>query len=47
MAKRFKVNVAIRFVHYMVEAYGPSRSVWHGYIKKEGDRYLEACLETL
>ena len=46
-AVRFKRNVDRRFVRYMVEAYGPSRSMWQVEIRKEGERDLEACLEAL
>ena len=47
MAKRFKRNVAKRFVYFMVEAYVSSRNVWQGDIRKEGDIYLEAGLGAL
>ena len=47
IANRFKNNVAIRFVRYMVEAYGTSRSVCQGYRRKEGERDLEKGLEAL
>ena len=45
--KRFKHNLARRFVCYMVDAYGISRSVWQGERRKEGEIYLEAVLESL
>ena len=44
MAKRFRLNVDRRFVLYMVEVYGPSRSVCLGEIIKYGERDLEAGL---
>ena len=47
MAKSFKRNVEISFLRYMIEAYGPSRSVWQGDIRKEGWRDLEAGLEAI
>ena len=47
MAKRFKRHVARISVQYMVEAYGPSRIVWQGDNRKEGERYLYAVFEAL
>ena len=47
MAKRFKRNVAKRFVCFMVEAYVSSRNVWQGDIRKEGEIDLEEYLGAL
>ena len=47
MDKCFKRNVSKIFVCYMVEAYGPSRSVWQGERSKVGEISLEAGLEDL
>ena len=47
MAKRFKRNVAKRFLCYMVEAYVSSRNMWQGDISKEGEIYPEAGLGAL
>ena len=47
MAKRFKHNADISFVHYMADDYSLSRSVWHGDISKEEEIDLEAVLESL
>ena len=47
MAKRFKRNVAKRFLCYMVEAYVSSRNMWQGDISKEGEIDLEAGLGAI
>ena len=47
MSKPFKRNMNRSFAHYMVEAYGTSRCVWHLEIRKEGERDLKAVLEYL
>ena len=46
MAMRFKYNVDISIVRYMVDNYCTSRSLWHGESRKEVERHLKAGLES-
>ena len=47
ISKNFNHNIARSSVNYMVDDYGPYRSVWQRESRKGGDRYLEAVLEAL